>query len=452
MFGVSVTNGYLWFIHLIDWNASDASLYVHILLFAVFSVLLLLSWTRYRKSHEQWEQYLAIAFGLGFICTASVLLLNATMALWDFPDPLQTKRLFAPLGHVAFGTYLVFLALGTLAGREIPTPSWALVSVIAVGLATALVAAADFPDWWNSFRPYHRYVYRTADLIIYSLLIALCVLVGGLCYSSRKTGTLPCVPFLPPWCLLFLGQLSSLCYGLHWLGWDALWGVIADMSLLLHVPALLLTVALVDRRRWELAMLKDRRQMAGLIDALLTLTRSNVPEIQAHSERNAQLASTIAERMGMSEREAREVYWAAILHDLGKLSLDRTLLSLPRNLTPSEWKEVKRHPKLGADVIRHIEGLGVVADDILAHHERWDGSGYPRGLRGREIPLGARIVGLIDAFDAMISVRPYARARSLMEAAREVQSQAGRHFDPAVVEAFFEVIEEKGVPLEEVPT
>lgn len=151
----------------------------------------------------------------------------------------------------------------------------------------------------------------------------------------------------------------------------------------------------------------------------------------------------------MSRIEAEEVFWAALLHDIGKLSLDRELLTLPRPLTADEWALVRQHPVLGARVIEGIPGLERVGEFIRHHHERWDGTGYPDALRGDAIPLGSRIIAVVDAFDAMLSQRPYRRSRTLNEGIEELRRQTAKHFDPVVVAAFFGVLEDNGVPVVE---
>ncbi|MBV8257747.1 MAG: diguanylate cyclase [Actinobacteria bacterium] len=160
----------------------------------------------------------------------------------------------------------------------------------------------------------------------------------------------------------------------------------------------------------------------------------------SHSERVSELATRIARRLGVDETEVELTRLAASLHDLGKLAIPEEILRKPAALTDTERLVLERHPQIGFHM---LESLGVepVAEYVLHHHERWDGSGYPNGLRGDEIPLGARIIFVADAFDAMTSDRVYRRSRSEREALAELSRCAGSQFDPAIVDAFAEEIE-----------
>jgi len=131
---------------------------------------------------------------------------------------------------------------------------------------------------------------------------------------------------------------------------------------------------------------------------------------------------------------------AAILHDIGKIGVADSVLSKPAALNDTEWKEIRRHPELGYELLRGFDFLKEAAEMVLAHHERYDGAGYPRGLAGEEIPYAARIFQVIDAFDAMTSRRPYRQPLSRDEALEELLRNAGTQFDSQVVDAFVEAI------------
>ncbi len=175
-------------------------------------------------------------------------------------------------------------------------------------------------------------------------------------------------------------------------------------------------------------------------ETLLTLTRAlegRDDETQAHARRVALYTQRLAEEVGVRDpEEAQFLRWGALLHDVGKIGLSDAVLRKPGPLTPEEWREVIRHPRTGYHLLADLEFLGGAREIVLAHHERWDGSGYPGGLRGRAIPLGARIFTVVDAFDAMTSDRPYRRAVSVAAAASELRRAAGTQFDPDVVDAF----------------
>jgi len=155
----------------------------------------------------------------------------------------------------------------------------------------------------------------------------------------------------------------------------------------------------------------------------------------SHSERVGELAARIAGRLGVDEKQTELIRLAASLHDLGKLAIPEEILRKPGDLSESERLVLERHPQIG---YRMLESLGVepIAEWVLHHHERWDGTGYPDGLRGETIPLGARIIFVADAFDAMTSERVYRDPLSEAEALAELERCAGTQFDPTIVDAF----------------
>ena len=159
-----------------------------------------------------------------------------------------------------------------------------------------------------------------------------------------------------------------------------------------------------------------------------------------HSSQVAEWVKNTALKMNCDEDETRQIYWAALLHDIGKIGVPDTVLSKPGPLTEEEWDVMKLHPTVGSNIVQSLKPISHIAPVIYSHQEKYDGTGYPEGLRGEQIPLGARILTVVDAYDAMTSNRRYRRSRSHQEAVNELRQQRGKHFDPKVVEAFLEVI------------
>jgi HD-GYP domain-containing protein (c-di-GMP phosphodiesterase class II) len=158
-----------------------------------------------------------------------------------------------------------------------------------------------------------------------------------------------------------------------------------------------------------------------------------------HSELVAELSSMLASAHGLTPRQASMVHMAAHLHDIGKIGIPDHILHKPGPLDPAEWQIMRQHPRLGADIIRPVRVFGGspgVCEMVLTHHERFNGSGYPLGLAGTAIPLGARIIAVADAFCAMTEERPYCRSRTLDEAVAEIERGSGIMFDPHVVQDF----------------
>jgi HD-GYP domain-containing protein (c-di-GMP phosphodiesterase class II) len=154
-----------------------------------------------------------------------------------------------------------------------------------------------------------------------------------------------------------------------------------------------------------------------------------------HSAQVGDLARRVGERIGMSEDELGMLKYAARLHDVGKLNVPDAILQKPGPLDEDEWAVMRRHPEWGAEMIAQVPGLEELATLVVAHHERWDGHGYPSGLAGERIPLASRVISACDAFEAMVTRRPYRAPLSVDEALAELVSAAGTQFDPQVVGA-----------------
>lgn len=161
---------------------------------------------------------------------------------------------------------------------------------------------------------------------------------------------------------------------------------------------------------------------------------------QGHSERVSTLTVTLAREMGIAEGDLVDIERGALLHDVGKIGVPDDILRKPEGLNESEWESMRKHPLLAGLMVSKVEFLEGALPILLYHHERFDGSGYPFGLEGRNIPLEARIFTVVDSYDAMTSDRPYRKAMAHDLAMREIQDNSGIQFDPEVVEAFTRVM------------
>ncbi len=162
---------------------------------------------------------------------------------------------------------------------------------------------------------------------------------------------------------------------------------------------------------------------------------------EAHSRRVHGYSLATAREYGVPEPLLGDIAHGVLLHDIGKIGIPDAILLKPGPLTPDEWKVMRRHPEIGKRLIETIPFLREAVPIVYHHHERWDGSGYPLGLKGEGIPLGARIFAVVDAFDAMTFDRPYSKAITFEAAKAEIKRCSGTHFDPTVVQAFFRVPE-----------
>jgi len=189
---------------------------------------------------------------------------------------------------------------------------------------------------------------------------------------------------------------------------------------------------------------RHTQEMAELhlatIEALALAIDAKDQTSQLHIRRVQLYAAALARGLGMNENEIQGVKTAALLHDIGKLAVPEHILSKPGPLTPEEFQKIRAHPKVGADIVSSVPFPYPVAPLILSHHERWDGKGYPAGLKGEEIPLGARILSVVDYFDALMAERPYHKAMTSEAAVGLLQQEAGRGLDPQVVAKFIELL------------
>lgn len=177
----------------------------------------------------------------------------------------------------------------------------------------------------------------------------------------------------------------------------------------------------------------------GTLEALVAALDAREHETEAHSRRVAEYTVYLARGMNLAGEVVETIRRGAMLHDIGKIGISDNILLKPAPLTDREWREMQRHPQIGYWILNAVETLRPAAEIVLSHHERFDGSGYPRRLRGEEIPLGARIFSVVDSFDAITSDRPYQRVQPYETAREEIALNSGVQFDPLVVTAFLRV-------------
>lgn len=200
------------------------------------------------------------------------------------------------------------------------------------------------------------------------------------------------------------------------------------------------TLRQAEQWTYRRKLMIERSFRSSVINALLSTLSAKSEETEEHAERLQKYCAQVGRILGVSAKELDEMTLFAMLHDIGKVGIRDSILQKPGPLTDEEWNEMKKHPEIGFRIAQNNLDLAPVAEYILCHHERWDGSGYPRGMSGEEIPLLSRILAVVDAFDAMTSERVYRKAISQEEAAAELLRSAGKQFDPGIVRVFVEQV------------
>ena len=407
----------------------------------------------------------------------------AGAAVASSADQWHHEGLVAMLALLAIGTHLLpltargvhisgsFMGLVLLMALAGPAPA------VAVGVAAVLVDAAvrGRPERWHLM----------TDLVTYAVF----PLVGGLVFEALRdagaadeSGTYavavavvfmglnllnfvlvveqtrlyrPQLPSLPrmfagnyvpvlPWQLAAALMTAIAAYAEAEFGLAAI-GLLA--CLLFTFQLLLRAVLDAEHRRDELAKsLDDLGQMhRGLLAAMLNTLSLRDPMTARHSAAVARYALAVAAAAGLSEAEQDRVHTAGLLHDIGKAAFADELLSAPAPLTAKQMAAIRRHPYEGARILRSVMGYEDVAEVVAAHHERWDGGGYPAGLRGEEIPLLARILAVADTYDVMTGRDTYREPVSHAEAVAELRRVAGSQLDPGAVQLFVDTIERERI-------
>lgn len=175
---------------------------------------------------------------------------------------------------------------------------------------------------------------------------------------------------------------------------------------------------------------------AAFAEALAEALDIREHETGLHSKRVACHTLVLARRFTKDPKRLRQIYWGALLHDIGKIGIADAILLKPGTLNEDEWLEMRTHPEKGHRIVAQIPGMEEAAEIILSHEERFDGTGYPRGLKGEQLSLGARLFAVIDTLDAITSDRSYRKALSFDQARAEIVSMSGTQFDPSAVQAF----------------
>jgi len=337
-----------------------------------------------------------------------------------------------------------FTRFGTPLGWRIPFRPAALVLSVTVALALyAVLALARASLFWDN--PLLREPWSSAVTWSSGLLFVACALCQ---YRVYRITRLPLQGALIL-SFLFLAQagISMMTAPLWTLAWWAY-----HVLMLAAVGISLATLLFEDRRgqpvRRVLEGAMELQVEVGIelehveeIALLAAATEAKDPDTKGHTVRVAEVAVAIGREMGLSYERLRTLARSGLLHDVGKIMIPDAVLLKPGPLDDAEWEIMKQHPSLGLDILQKLGTLQREAEILIAHHERWNGQGYPRGLVGEEIPLEARIISVADTFDALVSDRPYRRGLPRSQALDILQSESGTHLYPPAVSAFMRIFD-----------
>ena len=185
-----------------------------------------------------------------------------------------------------------------------------------------------------------------------------------------------------------------------------------------------------------------KHMLPGVLMTLIETINAKSPYTAGHCERVADLSIQLGKRAGLDKKAMRELYYAALLHDIGKIAIPDSVLNKASELTPEEYAMIRNHPEKGADILHLLYGMPNITLGALEHHERYDGNGYPKGLKGEEISLIGRIICIADCYDAMTSKRTYSGIFPQAKAREEIEKCSGTQFDPVIAKHLLDIIDE----------
>jgi len=401
----------------IDWTG----LFVFMLLALTLELVATEIYSRDASVSTSVAPIIGAMMAFGIIGAALTALMVAGITQFRTKKPIN-RIIFNTSNHLISSTLcLLLLRFSPIPLLEWPLPLQALFAILAsiviylssTGFLAGILALStgqSFIDIWQEKFKWLGLHY-----------IALGAVAFVLFYSYVTVGTFSVIILLVPLAMLHFGQYQ-------------------------YIKA---TQSMVDQLNANNQTLTNRNQeVQRLNDELLLALASTIdlrdPFVVEHSRHVARYAAIIAQELGLTQPQIHLVYQAGLIHDIGKLAIPEAILFKPGRLTQDEYEVIKEHVTVGADLLNDFQSLQSVATFVRYHHERYDGRGYPDGLKGDEIPLEARILALSDAVEAMASDRPYRRGSTVAAILKEIQNEAGSQFDPSVVQAFVTVVQREG--------
>jgi len=332
---------------------------------------------------------------------------------------------------VLTGTLLAEILLRKKLWRKDPTKYLAVVGFnVAQLLISIMIGGIVFQSLGGKPPPYTSIVDFLRAFLLFGIFVTSnAAIVSGVVHFSRGVNywthlkEILQARYVQIFSLGILAILIALIYAL------SPWYMILMLS-----PLFIVQISLREH-------MKLQRQAHLAFEKIAKIVSSRDPYTGIHSEEVAELAVKLAKTLNLPEKEIARIETAARVHDLGKIAVPDAILLKPGPLTEEEWKVMKQHPVVSAEILSGLEIYKDCVDIIRHEHEHWDGSGYPDGLKGEEIPLGSRIIAVADVWHALLSDRPYRKAYTKEEARKIMQEMAGKTLDPKLVEVFLKIVE-----------
>lgn len=321
-------------------------------------------------------------------------------------------------------------AMGALVGNRPGTP-WYRIFFNAAQLALSAGLAGIVFQWWGG---------EPGSLDVVGDMVP--IIIGALVYFLLNSSFIAVVAGLSQGISpvdIWINRVGSVI--INYLVLIPLAVLIAILFIRDGIPGVLLLVIPLALARFSFQQYTNMRNLyIQTIKAIVAAVDAKDSYTRGHSDRVRELSVAIARELKLPEREQEVIEYMALLHDTGKIGVSESILNKPGRLTDKEYQVIQEHPVIGARIVSEVDFFKKASTIVRHHHEWYNGEGYPDGLKGEDIPLGARIIAVADAFDAITSERPYRRSRSVAEAMAELEANAGRQFDPGVVEAFLRVM------------
>jgi len=275
---------------------------------------------------------------------------------------------------------------------------------------------------------------NTIYFYAYTRLLYIPLVISALMYDLKRSLIIPTLISIGEFLEIYLTEKSYILF----------------ITFLISVPVYYFVSISISYFKLQAERLRDliketNENLKDMENALISALEAKDVYTQGHSQRVCKLVTQIVYKMGIKGKEAEDIITAAKLHDIGKIGIRDEVLNKPGKLTDQEFAEIMDHPVMSYEIISKMKVMENIAKIIRHHHEKYDGKGYPDGLKGEKIPLGSRIIAVADAFDAMTSKRPYRDSFTMAQAIEELKKNAGTQFDPKIVDAFISVIEDLGI-------